>query len=229
MATLLGLVNSIQRKLREDATASVSTNTYSQLLGEFINEAKREVEDFWDWLHLRTTITITTVASTFKYTLTTMGDRGRILPDTLNGPPYVDVWNNTDDYALRLAPSSQWMTAQKLNASTNGPPLWFDINGQSGGDPQVDLHPTPGAVYLINFNICLPQADFIVSTTANDTTELTVPDAPVVLRATALAKEERGEDPLKYQDQYETALFDLATMERAMTQGGQQRGQLLDG
>lgn len=229
MATLLGLINSMQRKLRESTTASVSTNDYSQLLGEFINEAKREVEDQWDWLHLRTSIDVTTAASTFKYTLTALGDRGRLLPDTLKGPPYMDVWNNTEDYQLRLAPSSQWLTAQKLSDNSNNMPVWFDVNGQSGGDPQVDLHPTPDQVYTIRFNVCLPQGDFTTSDTTDDATELTVPDNPVVSRAMSLAKEERGEDPVKYLEQYQKALYDLSTMERELTQGGQQRGQLLEG
>lgn len=228
MSTLLGLINSIQRKLRESTTISVSTNDYSQLLGEFLNEAKREVEDQWDWLHLRTSIDVTTASGTFKYTLTTMGDRGRLLPDMLKGPPWMDVFNNTEDYQLRLAPSSQWMTAQKLSPGTNADPQYFDINGQSGGDPQVDLHPTPGAIQTVRFNVVLPQSDFTLSDTTDDGTELKVPDQPVLYRAMALAKEERGEDPVKYQEQYEKAMYDLTIAERAMTQGGLNRGQLLE-
>ena len=63
--TYLQLVQSVLRRLREDDTiTSVSDNSYSKLIGEFVNDAKRIVEDSWDWSSLRTTFTINTVANT---------------------------------------------------------------------------------------------------------------------------------------------------------------------
>lgn len=231
MSTVIQLVNKMQRKLREDQTTSVSSTQYAQLLGEFLDEAKQEIEAAWDWLALRTTIRITTAADQFKYDLVNMGDRGRILPDLLKGPPWMDVWNDTEDYQLRLAPSSQWMTAQHLNESgtTNSQPFWFDINGQTtGGDPQIDFYPTPDAIYKINVNIIQTQGDIEVNDTTDDNSELAVPDVLLFSRAMALAREERGEDPQKYQEQYERLLNDLTNQERGYLQGGSNRGQVLE-
>ena len=56
--TYLTLVNDVLSRLRESEVTSVSDNTYSSLIGRFVNEAKREVEDAWNWNRLRSTITI---------------------------------------------------------------------------------------------------------------------------------------------------------------------------
>ncbi len=46
----LQLVNSVLRRMREDETSSVesTTDSYVKLIGEFVNDARRIVEDAWD-------------------------------------------------------------------------------------------------------------------------------------------------------------------------------------
>ena len=68
--TYLQLVNSVLRRIREDEVSSVSQNSYSKLVGEFVNDAKRSVEDSYDWTALRTTLTVSTTDDAFNYTLT---------------------------------------------------------------------------------------------------------------------------------------------------------------
>ena len=51
--TYLQLVNSVLRRLRENEVASVTDNDYSKLIGEFVNDSNRLVEDAWDWSYLR--------------------------------------------------------------------------------------------------------------------------------------------------------------------------------
>ena len=53
--TYLNLVNNVLRRLREDEVSSVTDNTYSKMVGDFVNDAKKMVEDAWDWSALRTT------------------------------------------------------------------------------------------------------------------------------------------------------------------------------
>jgi hypothetical protein len=48
--TYLQLVNKVLTRLREDTVSTVSQNTYSALVGEFVNDAKRLVEDAWTGL-----------------------------------------------------------------------------------------------------------------------------------------------------------------------------------
>lgn len=210
-STQLQLVNSILRRLREPAVTSVASNDYSKMVAEYLNQAKQEVEDAWDWLHLRNTITVATVASTFRYTLTGAGKRWRLLRDWSTQPPGWDVWNDSTDAQLTKAPSSAWMTRMLLNNSVAaGEPLWFDVNGQSSGDPQVDLYPVPNGVWSLKFNMVIPQADFALDGTDNST-ELVVPEMPVLLRAYDLCRNERGEDgstsPSTRQKEYQDVLW----------------------
>ena len=81
--TYLQLVNSVLRRLREDEVTSVSQNSYSKLIGEFVNDAKRTVEDSYDWTALRTTLTVTTDDTTFNYVLTGSQNRMKLL-DVIN-------------------------------------------------------------------------------------------------------------------------------------------------
>lgn len=176
--TYLQLINSVLRRLREDEVATVSQSNYAKLIGDFVNETKREVEDAWNWVQLRDTIQVTTVASTFRYTLTDAGNRYRIL----------QVLNDTEDMELRVAPY-KWMNAQLTGTPQESAPLYFDINGSSSGDPNTDMYPVPDKAYTINYNMIIPQADFTA-----DADELTVPSWPVILGAYAKALSERGED-----------------------------------
>jgi hypothetical protein len=68
--TYLQLVNSVLRRLREDEVTTVGQTSYSKLIGEFVNDAKRTVEDSYDWTALRTTLTVSTTTDTFNYVLT---------------------------------------------------------------------------------------------------------------------------------------------------------------
>lgn len=176
--TYLQLINSVLRRLREDEVATVSQSNYAKLIGDFVNETKREVEDSWNWVQLRNTIQVNTVASTFRYTLTGAGNRYRIL----------QVLNDTENMELRLA-SYKWMNSQLTGTPQEASPLYFDVNGSSGGDPNTDMYPVPDKVYTLNYNMVIPQADFTL-----DADELTVPSWPVILGAYAKALSERGED-----------------------------------
>ena len=176
--TYLQLINSVLRRLREDEVATVSQSNYAKLIGDFVNETKREVEDAWNWVQLRDTIQVTTVASTFRYTLTDAGNRYRIL----------QVLNDTEDMELRVAPY-KWMNSQLTGTPQEAAPLYFDINGASSGDPNTDMYPVPDKVYTINYNMIIPQDDFTL-----DSDELTVPSWPVILGTYAKALSERGED-----------------------------------
>ena len=75
--TYLDIVNNVLRRLREDTVTTVSANTYSAMVGDFINDAKQLVENAWDWSNLRSTLTITTAADDYTYSLTGYQDQGK--------------------------------------------------------------------------------------------------------------------------------------------------------
>ncbi len=89
--TYLQLVNSVLRRIREDEVSSVSQNSYSKLVGEFVNDAKRSVEDSYDWTALRTTLTLSTVDTAFNYTLIGSQNKMKIL----------DVINDTSNFFMQ--------------------------------------------------------------------------------------------------------------------------------
>lgn len=187
--TFLGAVNYVLERLREDTVTTYTSTSYSKLISHFVNQAKREVEDAWDWHRLRTTIQVTTTPGTYKYSLVGAGERFRLLKDPFTGR--FDVLNQTRKYPLQIAPSQQYITDMlRLATTTQGAVYYFDFNGSdANGDPIVNFWAIPNSIDVINFQLVVPQPDI-----TNDNTVITVPYHPVVLRAYALALNERGED-----------------------------------
>ena len=177
--TYLQLVNSVLRRLREDEVTSVSQNSYSKLIGEFVNDAKRTVEDSYDWTALRTTLTVSTTTETFNYVLTGSQNRMKVL----------DVINDTSDFFMQYR-ASRWMdNAFLIETPPIGSPQFYSFNGvNAAGDNAVDVYPKPSGVFQLRFNVVLRTADF-----TEDTETLAVPSSPVVQIATALGARERGE------------------------------------
>lgn len=174
------LVNEVLVRLRESEVSSVNDNAYSKLIGKFVNDAKRNVEDAYNWNSLTDTLTAVTAVDIFNYVLVGSGQRFRV----------IDVLNDTSDTEVYGA-STRWMDQKfLLNATQKGSPQYYNFNGvDSNGDTQVDLFPIPDGVYNIRFNIVLPQP--LLST---DSTVLKVPYEPVIFLAYAKALAERGED-----------------------------------
>ena len=174
------LVNSVLRRLRETEVSSVSDNAYSKLIGEFVNDAKRQVEDAYPWNALSETLTASTATDIFNYVLVGSGQRFRV----------IDVLNDTSNSIVQNA-TTRWMNDQFLLTSVQkGSPKYYNFNGtNSNGDTQVDLFPIPNGVYQIRFNVIKPQVAF-----SADSDKLLVPSEPVIFNATARAIAERGED-----------------------------------
>jgi hypothetical protein len=178
--TYLEIVNNVLRRLREPTVTSVNATPYSALIGVFVNDAKREVEDASEWNSLSSTISVNTVANTYNYTLTGAGTRFRVM----------DVLNDTSNVVVRQAPST-WMNKQFLLGTTStNTPIYYNFNGvDSSNDTQVDLFPIPNGVYTLRFNLIIPQADL-----TTDSTRVLVPAHLVSMLAYARAIAERGED-----------------------------------
>tara|TARA_R110000824_G_scaffold27147_4_gene92607 strand:- start:514 stop:1161 length:648 start_codon:yes stop_codon:yes gene_type:complete len=177
--TYLQLVNSVLRRLREEQVATVAQNSYSQLVGELVNEAKETVENSWDWTGLRTTIVISTVASTYTYTMTGSQNKIQIL----------DVINDTGNTFMQRK-SNSWMRNLFLNNSApESQPQFYNLKAlDDAGDNIFEVYPIPDKVYDLNFSVVKREGYL-----TEDTDKLKVPTNPVILLATALASRERGE------------------------------------
>lgn len=177
--TYLEIVNKVLRRLREDTVDTVSQNTYSSLIGEFVNDAKRTVEDAWDWSALRTTLTVTTTADIFNYSLTGSGNRIELL----------DVINDSSNFFMKYRDSHWFNKTFLVDAPATGSPMYYGFNGVDvNGDTAVDLSPIPDSVYSLRFNAILRTPEL-----SADTDTVAIPTLPIVHLATALAVAERGE------------------------------------
>lgn len=182
--TYLQLVNAVMRRLRESEVSTVqgsgNSNSYARLIGDFVNEAKSQVEAAWDWSALRSTLTLTTTADVFNYEL----------QNTRNSAKVLDVWNDTSNIEMGYQ-TSHWFTQEFLMADPQkGIPVYYNFNGVStDGDSQVDIYPIPDGVYDLRFNMTLRNLPL-----AADTDSTVLPTRPIILLATAMAIEERGED-----------------------------------
>jgi hypothetical protein len=172
-------VNSVLARLREASVTTINETTYSTLIGKFINDAKRQVEDAYAWEALSTTITLPTVASTTTYTVSGSGRRQKAV--------YVN--NATSKFKLANVPI-QWITdQQQLSDVQSGAPTYYAWNGWDGTDSKVEIYPTPDGVYSLKFNMNVAQVEL-----GADADILLVPEEPVIFGAYARALVERGED-----------------------------------
>ena len=200
------IINAVLRRLREDSIGSdwsgalidaAGPSDYQVLIGDFVNEVKREVEDAWDWTSLRRIETVATVADTRSYNLPSTSQRTRTL----------SVQEQEQGQMLQGVPDSWIRSTQYPSPDSSGVPSYFYINGTSSGLLTAQIYPKPDAVYNINFYLLDPQDDL-----TNATDVLTCPEFPVIMGVWARAIAERGEDGGTLSDlaqmQYQQALSD---------------------
>ena len=181
------LINEVLIRLREDTILtdwsgnindSTTVSEYQKVVGAMINDSKRTVENFHDWLVLRETVNISTVNGTKNYNLSS-GQELKIL----------DSINNATGTQLTQV-SRSYLNKQKYPTDPTGEPLYYGFNGaDSSNNLKIDLSPVPITAETISFDIVKAQGELTASTTV-----IKVPQKPVVLGAWARAISERGED-----------------------------------
>ena len=178
--TYLELVNDVLVRLRETTVATVTETPYSTLIGKFVNDAKRQIEDAFAWNVLGTTITVTTASSTASYALTGAGQKFQVM----------DVINTTSNVGLTNISFVDMNRKLNFTPLVNSIPTEFAFDGVNASyDTKVNLFPIPDGVYTIKFALTVPQA-----TLASDATVVLVSDVLVVQNAYSRALIERGED-----------------------------------
>ena len=182
LPTFLSLVNDVLVRLREPTVTTVNQNTVSTLVGKYVNDAKRECADAYDWDAFNTSVVVPTVASQYDgYSLTGAGVRCKIM----------DVINISRQYPLEPMDHA---TLDLNYFGTANPqkttPFNYIFGGvDSNGDAMVKFWPIPDAVYNIRFSLIVPENDM-----ENDADTTKLPKEPIVLAALARALVERGED-----------------------------------
>jgi hypothetical protein len=178
--TYLELVNDVLIRLRESTVTTVGETAYSSLIGKFVNDAKRQIEDSFNWNVLSTTVTITTVANTSSYSMTGAGQKFQVN----------DAINTTSDVGLQNISFVRMNRNLNFATPATGVPAEYAFSGVDGsGDTKVDLYAIPDGVYTILFDLAVPQANL-----SADGTSVKVLDYLVAQSAYARGLIERGED-----------------------------------
>jgi len=178
--TYLELVNDVLVRLRETTVSTVTQTPYSSLIGKFVNDAKRQVEDAFPWNVLGTTITISTTSGTYSYALTGAGQKFQV----------IDALNVTSNLGMKNIDFVSMNRYQNFSTPVDGIPTYYAFDGVDGNyDTKVTIYPRPNGVYSIPFSLAVPQA-----TLSSDSTVIKVPDTLVSQNAYARALVERGED-----------------------------------
>ena len=180
-------INEVLIRLREETIAtdwsgnindSTTVTDYQKVVGSLVNDSKRSVEGYHDWLVLRETVDIATVSGTKNYSLSS-GQEVKI----------VDVINNTTGANL-VQVTRHYMNSVRYPTDPTGEPLYYNFNGaDSSNNLKVDLSPVPTSAQTLSFDIVKYQDDLKTASTV-----LKVPSKPVILGAWARAIAERGED-----------------------------------
>jgi hypothetical protein len=177
--TYLNLVNSVLRRLREDEITTVAESDYSRLIGDFVNDAKRQVEDAWDWSAIRSTFPITTVAGTSSYSLTDFDVRSKVL----------SVHNQTTNQVLSYQSLERIRQLSLQNDEANGVPVSYTMDGvDANGDITLRLYMTPDDAYSLSLYGVKRTSEL-----TNDTDSTLLPYSPIIQYAYAFALRERGE------------------------------------
>ena len=178
--TYLQLINNVLIRLRETQVASNNETAYSSLIGLFVNDAKRQIEDAFSWNALGQTVTISTVAGTYQYGLTGAGQKFQVM----------DAINATANIGLKNTTFVDMNRKQNFSVVMTGIPSEYNFDGVDASyNAKVTVYPRPDGVYSLMFALAVPQAPL-----AADGTVILVPDVVVAQGAYARALVERGED-----------------------------------
>ena len=181
-ATVLTIVNKVLKKLRESTVTTIDGDEYAELITDLLTEAKREVEDAWDWTSLKGTVLLDTIVGTYRYKVSAV----------YQGSVIKEIYDQTNDNYLILSPEKV-QEGLKYAVPETGQPLYYDFVGYNDGEMMIDLFPVPDvADTRMYINGKYVQGD--ISYTDPDTTYIATPMMPLVLGTYIRALDERGDD-----------------------------------
>ena len=200
--TYLELINDVLVRLREKEVTSVTADSYTKLIGKYVNDIKTQVENAYNWNALTNTITVPTVNNVYNYVLTGAGQQFKVM----------DVINDTDNITMKYVDNKRMNDYFLEEPLQYGSPTDYNFNGTQGGDILVDVYPIPNKVCNLRFNFFIPQAKLV-----NNSDTILVPGDVVALGAYAKAIVERGEDAGMQSSEawqlYRSALSDAIAIE----------------
>jgi hypothetical protein len=185
--TYLQLINKVLTRLRLDTVGDLS-ESYTLLIGQFVNQAKDDVEGEGPWKALRTEITQSTANGTSSYTLTGPNERSYLHVDECGRPQAFETTSGNKGRIQVIG----WEDMRTLHESDNNPqsnrPSYVAFNKTASGIT-ARFFPTPDAIYSYKFVFVVPQDEL-----SSAGTSVSVPSRPVWMLAAAYAAKERGQE-----------------------------------
>jgi hypothetical protein len=179
--TYLEAINKVLRRLREDEVASPDSTAYSKLIGEFVNDANRLVEDAWDWGELRAIRPLTLFATSSYGTITSLNENFKIL----------GVYNPTDKSELNRGTEKDYYNSVYLEDTPDGTPANYLFKGYTDADNTTaafNFYPPTDKTRTLLFDIVDRSPELV-----SGTSDIRTSGLAVVQFAQAMAAEERGE------------------------------------
>lgn len=225
--TYRDLLNRVLRTLGEDEIPTAQSeleDTYTKLVGNFLNMIKEEIEDATNWRSLRQVLTATVSADALSGTIVGSTERSRLLQgDDVQwarnrGFGYVplifDTTNSNDPTPLIELELVDILYRDTLDPTqrTVTDVQFFAIDDSSGDTLDVLVWPRPSTNRTITANLVVPQARLI------DTdldTNIIIPTRALEVGTLWFALEERGEElginALFSEERYHKALDDAVS------------------
>lgn len=190
--TYLQLVNEVLKRLREDQVTTVEDTAYSALIGTFINDAKREVENAWNWQVLKQIQNVPPDGLTFQFNISGLTDsQARLAYDHCKRPMVYDVKPN-DEFQLHEVPFDyiigQYLTDPD-SFNSNDKPSLFAVKKDTTSQWKIYFNGICAVDRLYSMYFYVPQDELDI-----DSTDILVPWRPVVHLALLYALDERGEE-----------------------------------
>ena len=184
MKTYLQLVNNVLKALREDQTTDVNADAYIELVGKFVNDAKQQVEDSWDWSAYNEVRTTTIAAGTDFFVLDNTDNRVKLemvsITDPTAGTNSLLVEIPRKVILLRSFTSTEGAAGIPTNYANNG----VDANG----DALISVSPPALTASNVMVSGWFRPTDLV-----SNADTLSIPYAPVQDLAVAMAVREGGE------------------------------------
>ena len=216
--TFIQAINDVGKNTRlstGSTWSALDTDADQTFIQQMLNEAKRMVEAERQWNVLKAQVTFDSVGATQTYDLSDAGvvtagaltnERSQLV-DALNGfPEFYETTSGDEQQMTRItranADRRQLLDVNAAAVQNNTFAIY-----QTGAGLTVKFPFDVDGVRTYSVNIYTPQADL-----AATTTEITAPWRPIILAATALVADERGEElglaTSTWWDLYRSALSD---------------------
>lgn len=196
----LTMVNRILQRLREDQVGAITENDYAQLIGQFINDAKADLEDInHTWSAYEQVIDLSILDDgTREYDLSATNDRSFLLRDgDYDQIPLAYDITATEKGQLYDCPLKDIHRERGLTnniVDVERPKVFAvkqDTDVMEGYKIELLWGSTTPRTWRMYWYV--PQEDFALDGT-DDNTYIALPSRPIFLRALFYALTERGEE-----------------------------------